>query len=200
MKVVNIFKSIQGEGLYNGSPVLFVRLGECTRNCSFCDTQYFNEFTEMSKEEVITKITEADVDTIVWTGGEPLLQIKEINDIILELDSNNNLFDHHIETNGDLIDVEFTNIEIFDYICISPKDKETCEKIKYCPYDIKVVTDLEVNKDLIPYATMLMPLTTKDEKENKKIAQKVWNYCVKNNIRYSPRLHINVWGLEKRGV
>ena len=40
---------------------------------------------------------------------------------------------------------------------------------------------------------MLMPLSTFTERDLE-IERNVWNYCVENNIRYSPRVHINLWG------
>ncbi len=67
---------------------------------------------------------------------------------------------------------------------------------RYGRGDIKIVTDLEMNRDLIPYATMLMPLTTFTSKD-KDIERRIWDYCVQNNIVYSPRLQINLWGRER---
>ena len=65
---------------------------------------------------------------------------------------------------------------------------------KFGEGEIKIVTDLELNKELIPYATMLMPLTTFDKIRDLEIGRKVWGYCIKNNIKYTHRIHINLWG------
>ena len=40
MKVVEIFKSIDGEGKRAGLPTTFIRLFGCNLNCSYCDTRY----------------------------------------------------------------------------------------------------------------------------------------------------------------
>ena len=67
--------------------------------------------------------------------------------------------------------------------------------------DIKVVTDLKTTgMDMLKYATMLMPLTTGDIEKDAQIRKDVWGYCVENRIRYSPRLHVEIFGYNKRGI
>ena len=195
MKVSEIFESIQGEGLYAGSPVLFIRLSGCTRDCSFCDSPNNKDGKEMTVDEVVERINSSDKSIIVWTGGEPMLQYDEILEVIKKLGRKS----HHMETNGDIRKEMWE----FSYVAYSPKDKETAIKINNstydCDFDIKVVTDLELNKDLIQYASRLMPLTTGNETIDKVIARKVWNYCIENNIKYCARIHIDVWN-GKKGV
>lgn len=199
MKVNNIFKSIQGEGKYVGEPCLFIRLSGCNLNCSFCDTD-FDEEEEMDVEDVADVIRHSEVDTVVWTGGEPTLQIGEIVEVMKETLH----FNHHLETNASGF---MYNLKLFDYIAFSPKKKEDAMKVEHYvdefdieDYDIKVVTDGEsMNKELIPYATMLMSLTTFNEEKDKEIKQEVWEYCQENNIKYSPRLQIDLFG-NKKGV
>ena len=52
--------------------------------------------------------------------------------------------------------------------------------------------------DMINYATMLMPLTTYNRVKDRDIQKKVWQYCVKHNIKYSSRLHVDIWGMKRR--
>ena len=40
MKVNEIFKSIQGEGILMGLPTIFIRLTGCNLRCKWCDTTY----------------------------------------------------------------------------------------------------------------------------------------------------------------
>jgi len=202
MKISEIFPSIQGEGTSQGYPVLFIRTSGCTRNCDFCDTKYHKEGKELSVKEVVAQINKSNLDTVVWTGGEPLLQIKEIEEVIY---STNKLYD--LETNGDLILTKkyLNDLNVlFDYICVSPKSLEVAKRIHSFSLsfnlDIKVVTDLDkVNVNLIKYATTLMPLTTNGKKETNLIQRRVWNYCVNHNLFYSARMHVNVWGVIKKG-
>ena len=55
--VLEVFASIQGEGLHAGRPQTFLRLAGCPLRCRWCDTEYaFYEGREMSVEEVIRRV------------------------------------------------------------------------------------------------------------------------------------------------
>ena len=96
--VVNIFKTIQGEGIYAGKPAIFLRLGGCNLACKFCDTE-FDDFSEQTSTEIIDKIKELSqgvISLVVITGGEPLRQnIATLCEAILA-----NKYQIQIETNG----------------------------------------------------------------------------------------------------
>ena len=84
MKISEIFFSLQGEGLEIGLPTVFVRLFACDLRCSWCDTMYAVEgrdFREHSVEEVIKEVQEHGCKRICITGGEPLIQIKEVEEL-----------------------------------------------------------------------------------------------------------------------
>ena len=40
MDVIEIFNSIEGEGIRAGYPCTFIRLAGCNLRCSYCDTTY----------------------------------------------------------------------------------------------------------------------------------------------------------------
>jgi organic radical activating enzyme len=194
MELSEVFESIQGEGKYAGYPALFIRVSGCNRKCKFCDTKYHKDGHTASFTNLLNLINNSSKQIIIWTGGEPLIYIKDIIKIINDTRDKKT---HHIETNGDLLTSEM--LKYFNHITVSPKDKSTAEKIITLPHnkiEIKVVTDLYLNKGLIRYADCLMPLTV-DSGRNKKIRQKVWQYCIDNNIRFSPRLHLTVWGKKR---
>ena len=189
MKVNEIFESIQGEGRYIGTPSLFVRTSNCNLDCYFCDTEFLSG-KSYSTENLVKRINESQKGIVIWTGGEPTLQL----DSILKVISGTPHKAHHLESNGYVLD---DRLDSFDYLCFSPKNIGDAKRVKeYGKGEVKIVTDLELNKDLIPYADMLMPLTTFTAKD-KEIIQKVWEYCAENNITYSPRLHIDLWGKER---
>lgn len=200
MKINEIFEGIQGEGKYAGYPALFIRLSGCNLNCSFCDTKYHRFGKNMPVKQIIKVLLKSHKEIVVWTGGEPTLQVAEILKACSQ--SKNKL--HHIETNGH--NINFPKLRNFDYISISPKNKEDAKlafdyfkKSKRPNIDIKVVTDLKFNKELIKYATILMPLEISNKLTDNKTRQNVWEYCVQHNLRYSPRIQTMVWGYKKKG-
>ena len=100
MKVVEIFKSIDGEGKRAGLPTTFIRLAFYNLRCSYCDTSYaFDDkcAEEMTIDEIVQKCIELDCPSITLTGGEPLIH-KDVEKLLVELDRNN--FDVNVETNG----------------------------------------------------------------------------------------------------
>jgi 7-carboxy-7-deazaguanine synthase len=80
MQITEIFNSIQGESTHVGLPCVFVRLTGCNLRCSWCDSEYtFTGGTRMAIEEVIERVERLSSSGLVEiTGGEPLLQEKEV--------------------------------------------------------------------------------------------------------------------------
>ena len=61
MKVKEIFRSLQGEGVLIGTPTTFVRTVGCNLDCHWCDTKYAREGGEdMSVEQIMLRIKELD--------------------------------------------------------------------------------------------------------------------------------------------
>ncbi|MCH2115000.1 MAG: 7-carboxy-7-deazaguanine synthase QueE [Pirellulales bacterium] len=76
MKIAEIYKSVQGEGLLTGTPSVFVRASGCNLRCWFCDTPYASwepEGTDLSVDETVAQVEEWDCRYVVLTGGEPML-------------------------------------------------------------------------------------------------------------------------------
>lgn len=209
MKVVEIFESLQGEGQYVGEPALFVRLAGCNLACEWCDTKYARvEGLEVSNSFILDKIREYGKKGghwVIFTGGEPLLQAKELLELVREEYAV--LVLKALETNGSVWNEDVKKLLSFvDYVAISPKEKcskKVVEKIiRHCfSYDIKVVTDgIKLNKKFWDIATMFMPLTTGDADKDIEIKRRVWRLCMDRKVRYSPRLHVDVFGKDARGV
>jgi 7-carboxy-7-deazaguanine synthase len=76
LRVIEIFRSIQGESTLAGLPCAFVRLAGCNLRCRWCDTRYAaeGEGETMSVEEIRRQAGKLSTGLVCVTGGEPLLQ------------------------------------------------------------------------------------------------------------------------------
>jgi organic radical activating enzyme len=169
LNVNEIFYSLQGEGGRVGQASIFIRLAKCNLACDFCDTD-FERGVKMSVEEVLAEIEKYGCKWIIWTGGEPTLQL---TDAIVARFKEQGYF-QAIETNG----TRRVPVGI-DYITCSPK--QYFEKVKEL---IPVVDELRfpIQKgDSLPDISML----PKTERyllspifDNQEIIQENVDYCV----------------------
>ena len=113
LNVKEIFYSLQGEGGRQGEASIFIRLTRCNLKCDFCDTD-FKEGKDMEIEQIISYIKQFPCQWIVWTGGEPTLQLTE--EILLFFKKEG--FLQAIESNG-----HFPLSNLLDYAVVSPKGK-----------------------------------------------------------------------------
>lgn len=113
LNVNEIFYSLQGEGGRVGEPSIFIRLTQCNLACSFCDTD-FAEGDDMSLDEIANVIAQYPCKWIIWTGGEPTIQL---NDEYLVFFRERG-YKQAIETNGTR-----RVPSLIDYITCSPKLK-----------------------------------------------------------------------------
>ena len=114
-RVNEIFFSLQGEGFWTGTPMVFVRLSGCNLKCPFCDTDH-SAFQEMTAGEIVKAASSAGnaCRRICLTGGEPSLQADEA----LLKDFHEAGYTVHMETNGTL-----PVPEGIDWITLSPKNQ-----------------------------------------------------------------------------
>ncbi|WP_435609461.1 7-carboxy-7-deazaguanine synthase QueE [Streptomyces sp. C10-9-1] len=86
--------TFQGEGPSCGHPAIFIRLSRCNLTCESCDTKetwdwsQFNP-TEVSKRESASDLAawalQSPVELVVVTGGEPLLQQRNLLPLVRRL-------------------------------------------------------------------------------------------------------------------
>ncbi len=114
LRVNEIFYSLQGEGSRKGSANIFVRFAYCNLECGFCDTE-FESFRELSAEELLGECSHFPCKNIIFTGGEPLLQLTA--DVVRGFKKAGYFL--AIETNGSI-----TPPRGLDWITVSPKVAE----------------------------------------------------------------------------
>ncbi len=75
LRIIEIFKSIQGESTWAGLPCVFVRLACCNLQCNWCDTPYAQSDGETKTiAEVLQYVDSCGLRLVEITGGEPLMQ------------------------------------------------------------------------------------------------------------------------------
>lgn len=122
MNVMEIYRSVQGEGILMGVPTTFVRFFACNLRCSWCDTKYSWSIREggtwesLPPETIAEQIHELGARHVVLTGGEPMLQ-KDLAQLARILKDQG----HHltIETNTTIF--RAGTIPLIDLWSLSPK-------------------------------------------------------------------------------
>lgn len=136
LAVHSIFPTIQGEGPFCGERALFVRLNGCNLRCPGCDTEYTEQISHMTPEQLLTQaMADAPGDLIVLTGGEPFRQnVSPAIHLLL-----NAGFRIQVETNGVLCapGLPWDNPN-FAVVC-SPKTSRIDETIYECATAFKYV-------------------------------------------------------------
>lgn len=124
--VQDVFHTIQGEGPFAGRPAIFIRLGGCNLNCSWCDTDFESSKWYPSVDEIFAKVMEVhkpNTALVVLTGGEPFRQ-----NIIPLIKALNDDYGHvQIETNGTLW-IDDPELDLCSIVC-SPKTGKVHEQI-----------------------------------------------------------------------
>jgi 7-carboxy-7-deazaguanine synthase len=224
VRIAEIFRSRQGEGLLTGTDSVFVRTSGCNLRCWFCDTPYTSwapEGADLSVDEVLQRVGEHDTRHVVITGGEPML-LAELVPLTTELAAQGRHIT--IETAGTL-DLSVR----CDLMSISPKLSNSTpsrqehprwsvrhERTRHAPavirrllrdyeYQLKFVVDrpddlaeIELYLAEFPEAdrqrVLLMPQGT-DTAELADRATWLTDYCDAAGLRYCPRKHIEWYGV-----
>ncbi|MEU3629018.1 7-carboxy-7-deazaguanine synthase QueE [Streptomyces fradiae] len=86
--------TFQGEGPSCGHPAIFIRLSRCNLTCESCDTKETWDWSQFNPTEVSTRESVPDlvawalqspVELVVITGGEPLLQQRNLVPLVRRL-------------------------------------------------------------------------------------------------------------------
>ena len=227
MKISEVFYSIQGEGMLTGAPSVFVRTSGCNLRCVWCDTPYTSwspEGADIAVDDILAAIQEYPAQYVVVTGGEPMIAPN-----IVPLTQGIRQQDLHItiETAGTVYHPVVCDLMSISPKLenSTPHEREggrwaaQHERLRYQPevlkqlmseylYQLKFV--VAAPDDMKEIATMiqetgadrsrvvLMPEGTTPEAIRER-APWLTEICKREGFRYSPRLHIDLWG-NRRGV
>jgi 7-carboxy-7-deazaguanine synthase len=219
VKIAEIFYSIQGEGALVGVPSVFVRTSGCNLRCVWCDTPYTSwqpEGDELSLDEILARVDEhRQARHVVLTGGEPMIAPH-----VVELTERFRARGLHItvETAGTV-----SKPVACDLMSISPKLAHstppgpwaaTHERLRIQPdtlrhlisayeYQLKFVLakpgDIEEISRLLDQLpadrskVILMPEGI-DPALLRKRGQWLAEICKQEGFRFSPRLHVDLYG------
>lgn len=197
LKINEIFASIQGEGLRQGEPTIFIRLTGCNLRCPFCDTRAAWETgREMPIPDILDSVEQArramPAGWICLTGGEPLKQ--ELKGLVLHLKSRG--FRIQAETNGTL----FQDLPV-DWWTVSPKPpRYACqEELRHRVREVKLVVTSEVTENTLStlrkgfsahIPLLLQPESNLPEFQQKALDMLRFGACAGlPNLRLSLQLH-----------
>jgi len=117
-KINEVFKSIQGEGIYQGVDQVFVRFFGCNLECSFCDTK-LDFYEKKTVPELLDEVDSfGDCHSLSFTGGEPLLQVDFLKGLLKLVKQRKQKV--YLETNGTLPEnlkkvINYTDIIAMDF-------------------------------------------------------------------------------------
>ena len=153
LPLMEAFYTIQGEGFHKGSAAYFIRIGGCDVGCHWCDVKESWDPKSHPPTDIRKIVKQASnfSDTIVVTGGEPLMwNMKPLTALLKEKN-----LKVHLETSG-----AYDVTGKWDWFCLSPKKNKNPKKKSY-----EIADELKViiyNKYDFKFA----------EKESKKINSK----------------------------
>ncbi|MDP3975595.1 MAG: 7-carboxy-7-deazaguanine synthase QueE [bacterium] len=207
--IAEIFYSLQGEGPSIGKPTVFLRTAGCNLRCDWCDEPEalkVNKKNTLSAEQIVKQIESFGVKHLDITGGEPMLQQKDLREV-LEL-----LPDHYyveVETNGSFAKESY---EFIDHYNSSPKLSGSGNK----PYELilknfdktwyKFVIDHQkdveetlsfIEREGIPIHRVSFSPQSRTEEEAFEKSLWLMEICKDLKITFAPRMHIYYWGNKK---
>ena len=197
LKIVEIFPSLQGEGLRQGEPTIFVRFSGCNLRCRFCDSKYAwqggRDYSADQAVEKIKKIRESfPANWVCLTGGEPLLQDLRLLTRLLKKQN----FKLQVETNATL-HYSLTA----DWFSISPKPKAFffCPPYRRLAKEVKLVVTRDLRVQVVEKLRRAFPRTTpillqpqSNTRWSQNLARKLVQEAIEAglaNVRLSVQLH-----------
>jgi len=229
-----IFHTLQGEGSSLGAPAVFLRLSLCNLHCQWCDTPYtwnwektpwkHQDDVKFSKSEQILELAPSEIaplvskyrcDRLVLTGGEPLLQQKELIELTRLLPDGIKI---EIETNGTQIpnqtwsklatqfnvSPKLSNSGIEEKLRLKPDVLKTLAALPHALFKFVVCTQTDLseiealqNDFNLPTGRIFLMPEGRDAQTLQERSLWLADICRDQGYRFSPRLHVLLWGNER---
>lgn len=217
--VVEIFESINGEGMRAGELAVFVRMQDCNLHCSYCDTAWACRkdapYTLMSEEEICKRVLESGIKNVTLTGGEPLLQ-PDIDVLLQRLTAEESLR-LEIETNGSIdvapyrklgrppvftLDYKLPGSGMEEQMCLDNFYSVTAQDtIKFVVSDDRDLTRAReiIEKYELPMRCHVIFSAVFDRIDLQEIVVFMRRHCL-NDVRLQLQMHKLIWDPEQRSV
>jgi 7-carboxy-7-deazaguanine synthase len=216
MKINETFYSIQGEGVYQGVPMLFIRLQGCNLRpfCQWCDTRYAQDAEDSCQDlsvDQLVALAWASLPSNGWvciTGGEPLRQEAELSTLVQKLSAKG--FRAEIETNGSivpsswriLVDSWSVDIKCPSSGVAGVSDGAWFNLLGFrdqVKFVVRDKTDLDFAEDVVrrhepTKATILASPVLDGSNLDLTWARELVEHCKRLNWRFSLQLHKVLWG------
>jgi len=118
-KISEIFRSVQGEGVYTGVEQVFVRFSGCNLECSYCDTKLTHCATFSVPQLMEGLAPFSGYHSLSLTGGEPLCQAEFLRVFLSRYKRLDNLV--YLETNGTLAHELTKVLDLVDIVSMDMK-------------------------------------------------------------------------------
>ncbi len=223
MRINEIFYSLSGEGTSMGVPAIFVRLSGCNLNCSYCDTQYAQEYREdLRVTQIVLRLQLNPIVPLIITGGEPLVQADEVGNLVFATSGRRT----EIETNGSIDppkswfkDVGCWSVDVKcpssgpSYGSFKTKWLKRLRKQDQLKFVVGTQEDLDFVKGFLNGMTLkptvlISPMASILLNKKEGIIEEYWNrewlqevaeFCKEQNARMSLQLHKIIYG-DRKGV
>lgn len=187
--IIEIFQSIQGEGVNAGQLAVFVRFAGCNLRCEWCDTKDSWDIPaalKVTRQQVLDRINSFSASLIIFTGGEPTLYMTQIASLVKDLKNKHADRTFAIETNGTMP----VDREAIDWVSCSPKPPLYALKCKYD--ELKYVVDDQFSLGVIGPGARLSdkPIWLQVESGKKESVAKILKILnTSNRYRLGAQLH-----------
>jgi 7-carboxy-7-deazaguanine synthase len=219
--------TVQGEGPHTGRLCTFVRLYGCNLHCAWCDTPYTwdtkgrngtvfamaDERHDMPVAEVVKRVLATDAPICVVSGGEPLLQYRDVIELAYTLRDYD--VETHVETNG-TVSPAYENW--IAHYTVSPKlpsaqagqraidldvlhewarhDRAVFKIVCCSVFDVRAAADLYDKLQLPQVDRWVMPEAVTAAELDERLPHLI-DTAVEHGLNVTTRLHVQAWGTQR---